>query len=257
MRSAKPYILLTNDDGIYAMGIYALWEAITPLGEVAIVAPDTEKSAVGHAITIADPIRTQPVNRRSGFEGVAVTGTPADCVKIAVRSLLDRKPDLIISGINAGANVGNNIIYSGTVSAATEGTMLGIPSIAVSLNSFKGRHWESAQKYARLFAARTLERSLPPGTLLNINVPDLPLEEIRGIKPARQGHVYFEDRFDKREDPRGRRYYWMTGEIVDPSEGEEADSVLLHQGYATVTPIHYQLTHEAFLQELNTWELDD
>ncbi|NOZ74202.1 MAG: 5'/3'-nucleotidase SurE [FCB group bacterium] len=253
----KPYILVTNDDGIYAPGIYALWEAMTTLGEVTVVAPDTEKSAVGHAITIVDPIRTQPVNRRSGFQGFAVTGTPADCVKIAVRSLLDRKPDLIISGINAGANVGNNIIYSGTVSAATEGTMLGIPSIAVSLNSFQGEHWETAQKFARLFASQTLKRSIPVGTLLNVNIPDRAINDIRGIRPARQGQVYFKDRFEKREDPRGRVYYWMTGEIVDPSESEQDDSVLLHKGYVTVTPIHYQLTHESFLTELDSWELDD
>ncbi len=257
MKNNKPFILITNDDGIFAPGIYALWEAMTTLGDVAVVAPDTEKSAVGHAITIADPIRTQPVTRRSGFKGYAVTGTPADCVKIAVRSLLDRTPDLIISGVNAGANVGNNIIYSGTVSAATEGTMLGIPSIAISLNSFRGDHWETAQKYALLFATKTLDHSLPRGTLLNVNVPDLSEEEIRGIRLARQGQVYFKDWFEQREDPRGRRYYWMTGEIVDPSEGDSADSVLLQRGFVTVTPIHYQLTHESFLKDMESWGLND
>ncbi len=255
--ATKPYILITNDDGIFAAGIYALWEAMTDIGDVIVVAPDSEKSAVGHAITIADPIRTQPVTRRSGFTGFAVTGTPADCVKIAVRSLLDRKPDLIISGINSGANVGNNIIYSGTVSAATEGTMLGIKSMAISLEGFRGKHWETAQAFARILAKKVLNNPLPWGTLINVNVPDIAQNEIQGIQVARQGNVFFHDRFEEREDPRGRHYYWMTGESVDPSKADDADNVLLEQGFVTVTPIHYQLTNDAFLDELNTWGLND
>jgi len=145
----QPKILITNDDGIYAPGIFALWEALDALGDVTIVAPDTEKSAVGHAITISDPIRIQEITRRDGFEGSAVKGTPADCVKIAVQGIMKSPPDVIVSGINAGANVGNNIIYSGTVSAATEGTMLNIPSMAISLDAVKGGNYEPAKTMAQ------------------------------------------------------------------------------------------------------------
>ena len=142
MNNKKPKILLTNDDGIYSKGIYALWEAMNEIGEVTVLAPNTEKSAVGHSITISDPIRIEPCTQHGNFKGYAVNGTPADCVKIAIGSFLDKKPDIVVSGINVGANVGANILYSGTVSAAAEGTMLGVPSIAFSLNTFKANNYE-------------------------------------------------------------------------------------------------------------------
>jgi len=246
--------LVTNDDGIHAPGIFALWEAMREIGDVTVVAPDTEKSAVGHAITISDPIRIQKVIRHDGFEGFAVKGTPADCVKIAVRALMDTQPDIVISGINLGANVGNNIIYSGTVSAATEGTMLNIPSLAVSLDAIKGGDLNPAKKVAVKVVRKILQKGLPTGTLLNVNVPNLPGNKIRGYKITRQGNVYFKDWFETREDPRGRLYYWMTGEIVDPNNGPGFDSHAIQNGFVSITPIHYQLTNMPFLNELETWD---
>ena len=255
--NSQPKILITNDDGIYAPGIFALWEAMDALGDVIIVAPDSEKSAVGHAITISDPIRIQKVTRRDGFEGYAVKGTPADCVKIAVQGILDSPPDIIISGINAGANVGNNIIYSGTVSAATEGTMLKIPSIAISLDAVRGGNYEPAKTVAQRVVNQVLDRELPEGVLLNVNVPNIPFAEIQGTKITRQGNIYFKDWLDGREDPRGHQYYWMTGEIVDPDNDDNCDGVALSQGFVSITPIHYQLTCESFLDSLEQWTFNE
>ncbi len=253
----KPRILITNDDGIFAPGIFALWEAMDALGDVYIVAPDTEKSAVGHAITISDPIRYQPVSRRDGFEGFAVSGTPADCVKIAVHGIMDAEPDVIISGINSGANVGNNIIYSGTVSAATEGTMLNIPSIAISLDALVDGNFEPAKTIAQQVVQKVLEKGLPQGVLLNVNVPNIPMAEIMGVKITRQGNIYFKDWFDGRESPRGHQYYWMTGKIINPDEDPNHDGVALSDGYVSITPIHYQLTCDSFLPDLKEWTFND
>ncbi len=253
----QPKILITNDDGIYAPGIFALWEAMDALGDVVVVAPDTEKSAVGHAITISDPIRIQEITRREGFKGYAVKGTPADCVKIAVQGILDSPPDIVISGINAGANVGNNIIYSGTVSAATEGTMLKIPSIAISLDAVRGGNYEPAKTVAQRVVHQVLDRGLPEGVLLNVNVPNIPITDIQGIKITKQGNIFFKDWFEGREDPRGHQYYWMTGKIVDPDSDENCDGVALSQGYVSITPIHYQLTCESFLEPLEQWTFDE
>jgi 5'-nucleotidase len=249
----KPSILISNDDGIYAAGIIALWEAMQDMGDVTVVAPDTEKSAVGHAITISDPIRIKKIKSRNGYGGYAVKGTPADCVKIAGRALLKRPPDIVISGINHGANVGTNIIYSGTVSAATEGTMLNIPSVAISLNSIKGGDFEPAKHVARQVVKAVLKNELPQGILLNVNVPNVPHEEIKGYKITRQGNIFFKDRFEKREDPRGQLYYWMTGEIIDEDSDLIFDGTALQKNYISVTPIHYQLTNEPFISKLKKW----
>ncbi len=246
-------ILVTNDDGIFAPGIYALWEAMQEIGEVTIVAPDTEKSAVGHAITITDPIRVQQIHRRNGFEGFAVKGTPADCVKIAGRSLMKTPPDIVVSGINSGANVGSNIIYSGTVSAATEGTILGIPSVAISLNSIKGGDMTASQKVAKIVVKKVLENGLPQGILLNVNVPNIPLDNIKGYRITKQGKLVFKDRFEKREDPRGKFYYWMKGEIINDTNSD-TDGFAIQNDYISITPIHYQLTEESFLKTLKSWE---
>ena len=248
-------ILVTNDDGIYTDGIYWLWEAVKDFGNALVVAPDTEKSAVGHAITITNPLRTKYVNRRGGFSGYAVNGTPADCVKIAVRSILKSPPDLVVSGINYGANVGTNVIYSGTVSAATEGTIFGIPSIAVSIDSHHPKDFKSAMDTTQNTLKKVLKFGLPEGTLLNINVPDIPDEKIKGTRITTQGNSYFKDRFEKREDPRGNIYYWMTGESVDPDSSGNTDNRALKDGYISVTPIHYRLTNESFMSDLESWEI--
>jgi 5'-nucleotidase len=248
-------ILVTNDDGIYTDGIYWLWEAVKDFGNVLVVAPDTEKSAVGHAITITNPLRTKHVNRRGGFSGYAVNGTPADCVKIAVRSILKSPPDLVVSGINYGANVGTNVIYSGTVSAATEGTFLGIPSVAVSIDSHHPEDFKPAMDITQNTLNKVLEFGLPEGTLLNVNVPDIPGAMIKGTRITTQGNAYFKDRFEKREDPRGNIYYWMTGESIDPDSSGNTDNWALKDGYISVTPIHYKLTNETFMSDLESWEI--
>ena len=248
-------ILVTNDDGIYTDGIYWLWEAVKDFGNVLVVAPDTEKSAVGHAITITNPLRTKHVNRRGGFSGYAVNGTPADCVKIAVQSILKSPPDLVVSGINYGANVGTNVIYSGTVSAATEGTFLGIPSVAVSIDSHHPEDFKPAMDITQNTLNKVLKFGLPEGTLLNVNVPDIPGAMIKGTRITTQGNAYFKDRFEKREDPRGNIYYWMTGESIDPDSSGNTDNRALKDGYISVTPIHYKLTNESFMSDLESWEI--
>ncbi len=250
----RPSILVTNDDGIFAPGIYALWEAMREIGEVTVVAPDTEKSAVGHAITITDPIRVQQIHRKNEFAGFAVKGTPADCVKIAGRSLMKTPPDIVVSGINSGANVGSNIIYSGTVSAATEGTILGIPSIAISLNSIIGGDMTASQKVAKTVVQKVLENGLPTGILLNVNIPNIPENSIKGYRITKQGKVVFKDHFEKREDPRGKLYYWMKGEIINDNNSD-TDGFAIQNKFVSVTPIHYQLTAESFLSTLKSWDL--
>ncbi|MED5316353.1 MAG: 5'/3'-nucleotidase SurE [Candidatus Neomarinimicrobiota bacterium] len=247
---SKPKILITNDDGIFAPGIYALWEAMQEVGQTTVVAPDTEQSAVGHAITLSDPLRVEGIHRTGGFKGFAVSGTPADCAKIAIRSLMDKKPDVLISGINRGANLGNNIIYSGTVSAATEGTMLGIPSVAISINSFNSDEFRGAKETAIKVVHYLTNNTLPSGTLLNVNVPYCPPEEIKGIKVTRQGNQYFQDDFDQRKDPRGRTYYWMKGKIVDDDQELYYDSKAVCDGYVSITPIHFQMTNESYFTKL-------
>ena len=247
---SKPKILITNDDGIFAPGIYALWEAMQEVGKTTVVAPDTEQSAVGHAITLSDPLRVEGIHRTGGFEGFAVSGTPVDCAKIAIRSLMDKKPDVLVSGINRGANLGNNIIYSGTVSAATEGTMLGIPSVAISINSFNSDEFRGAKETAIKVVHYLINNTLPSGTLLNVNVPYCPPEEIRGIRITRQGHQYFQDDFDQRTDPRGRTYYWMKGKIVDDDQELYYDSKAVRDGYVSITPIHFQMTNESYFTKL-------
>jgi len=251
----KPLILVTNDDGIYAPGIYALWEAMLLVGDIFVVAPETEKSAVGHAITISDPIRVREIKRRQGFAGYAVNGTPADCVKLAVKALMDRKPDIVISGINSGANVGTSLMYSGTVSAATEGTILAIPSIAISLGSLTSTDFSYSGKVAVTIVKAVLKNGLPQGTLLNVNVPAVPEKLIKGYKITRQGDLHYLEGFDRREDPRGRVYYWMTGQIVEPVGQSDGDSRALSENWISVSPVHYRLTNDEFLDDLENRNL--
>jgi len=249
-------ILVTNDDGIYSSGIYALWDIAKEFGDVTVVAPNTEKSAVGHAITLSDPIRIQKVKRANGFAGFSVNGTPADSVKIAVKSIMDSRPDLIISGINAGANVGQNLLYSGTISAATEGTFLGIPSIAISLNSYEMCDFSGAKKVASKIVNAVLQNGLPRGTLLNVNVPSIPEPNYLGYKITKQGGLYFKDNFEKREDPHGRQYYWMTGVIENPDSDIQWDGFALKKGYVSITPLHLKMTNIDIINELSEWELN-
>ena len=255
MNNKKPRILLTNDDGIYSKGIYALWEAMNEIGEVTVLAPNTEKSAVGHAVTISDPLRIEPYSRHENFKGYAVNGTPADCVKIAIGSFLDKVPNIIVSGINAGSNMGTNILYSGTVSAAAEGTMLGVPSIAFSLNTFNTDNYELSKEVAIKMTKSVLDHGLPNGTLLNVNIPKCEISECQGYKITSQGDEYFLDDFQKREDPRGRIYYWMSGKIVNNDTSNEQDGYAIANNWVSVTPIQYKLTDHKFIDDLKSWKL--
>lgn len=248
-------ILLTNDDGINAKGLSALRDSIREIADVTVVAPETEQSAVGHAITISDPLRVREVEKDSEFFGYAVNGTPADCVKIAVRAILKDPPDMVISGINLGANIATNVIYSGTVSAATEGTILGIPSIAVSLATFVSPDFTPAASFARKIAFSVYEKGLPEGTLLNVNIPNLPEDKIKGVVFTRQGSSRFREEFDKRTDPRGHIYYWQGGEMLFYDEDSDADSGVIRKDMVSITPIHYDLTDYKFLEELKKWEI--
>ena len=251
----KPSILISNDDGIFAPGIYALWEAMSEIGDTIVVAPNTEKSAVGHAITISDPIRIEEVKRSNGFKGFSVNGTPADSVKIAVKSIMENKPDIIISGINAGANVGQSLLYSGTISAASEGSLLGIPSIAISLDALRDMDFSTSKVVAKKIVNKVLEYGLPNETLLNVNIPKDTEGGIKGYQITYQGAIYFKDDFEKREDPRGRIYYWMTGDVKDTDTKLESDGVAIKEGYVSITPLQLQMTNFDFIEKLNEWSL--
>ena len=250
-------ILLTNDDGIHAPGLLALAKELKNDFNIHLVAPETEMSAVGHAITLNSPIRVQNIKKNGDFYGYAITGTPADCVKIAVQELIDEPVDMIISGINLGSNVGVNVLYSGTVSAATEGAFLGIRSVAVSLNTRLSPDFRFAARFLRWVIDYIDKIELNKGTALNINIPALPPTQIRGIVITRQGLSQYEEKFERRIDPRGNVYYWLTGEILMEEHIPDADEVVLKKDYITITPIHYDLTCLKEMERLKSSPLPD
>lgn len=254
----RPLILLSNDDGIDAPGIAALASALHDLGTLAVVAPAHEQSAVGHAITVRNPMRAHPwpVEVRGGpVWARAVTGTPADCVKLACQRLLPRYPDLVVSGINHGPNTAVNVIYSGTVSAATEAAILGVPSFAVSHCAWeRGADFEAAGIWARRIARQVLSAGLPPGVLLNVNVPAGAPGELRGIEITRQARARWEEEFEERLDPMRRPYYWLGGRFVNLDEGHDTDLHAVERGYVSVTPIHYDLTAYEALERIGAWD---
>lgn len=248
-------ILITNDDGFNARGIRALRAEISQAAAVIMVAPETEQSAVGHAITLSSPLKVRKVVEDGEFLGYAVNGTPADCVKIAVTVLLDKPPELVISGINQGGNMGTCVIYSGTVSAATEAATMGIPAMAVSLNSFESQDFSVAAAFARKIFPVVMEKGLPEGVSLNINVPAVPASEIKGAVVTRQGKSRVIETFDKRTDPRNNTYYWMAGEMEMNEAEEGTDCELVGKNYISITPIHYDLTHFKSLDTLKEWDI--
>lgn len=250
------HILLTNDDGIDSNGLFALYKTLVKLGEVTVVAPHVERSAVGHAITMNEPIRVIEFSRPDKFTGYAISGTPADCVKIAVKKLLRKKPDLVVSGINHGSNTATNVLYSGTVSAATEGVIMGIPSIASSLTSHDLKaNMNYAAQFTAQIAAKVLEKSLPPDTLLNINIPALEKSNIKGVVIARQGKGRYEEYFEQRFDLSGRAYYWLTGKKMNLDVDDDIDDVAVAHGKISVTPIQIDMTNYRFLEELKSWNI--
>lgn len=252
-------ILVTNDDGLWSPGIAALAAAVRPLGEVAIFAPDRERSAIGHAITMHHPLRVEevPLFPVEGVKAHVVNGTPSDCVKLGAEAILPRFPDLVVSGINLGPNLGTDVVYSGTVSGALEGVILGMPAIAVSLaTDTQAEDFTAAAKITALLVQRVLEHGLPADTLLNVNVPGLPVEEIAGVKVTHLGRRRYRNVFDRRTDPRGKVYYWMAGEVLDLDHDPEADTTAINDNLISVTPLRYDLTHRAFLPELRRWSLE-
>ena len=250
------HILLTNDDGIDANGLFALYKELKKIGEVTVVAPHIERSAVGHSITIHDPIRVTEFNRPEKFNGFAISGTPADCVKIAIKNLMRKKPDIVVSGINHGSNTATNVLYSGTVSAATEGVIMGVPSIASSITSFDFKADVSfAAEFTAKIAKLVMEKGLPPDTLLNLNIPNLKASQIKGVAVTRQGKGRYEEQFEQRTDLSGRAYYWLTGKKMNLDTDEDIDDVVVARNKISITPIHVDMTNHHFLEELRKWDL--
>jgi len=255
--SNKPLILITNDDGVTAPGIRALVKAMLPLGDVIVVAPDKPQSGMGHAITINSTLRLQELTQ-DGQREYACSGTPVDCVKLAMDKIVPRKPDLLVSGINHGANSSINVIYSGTMSAAVEGAIEGIPSIGFSLCNYAlEADFTAAAHYAAIVAKNVLEHGLPEGTCLNVNIPDVPLELLKGIKVCRQAKSMWQEEFDERKDPYGRKYYWLTGKFVNLDEGDDTDQWALENNYVSVVPTQYDLTAHNAIKELKKWEMEE
>lgn len=249
----KPLILVCNDDGIFSNGIKALADVADEFGDVEIIAPDRQQSAVGHSITISTPLRARSFRIDNRFNGQAVSGTPADSVKLAHNQLLNRKPDLVVSGINHGSNAGINILYSGTVSAATEGTILGYPSIAISCTDFdEDADLSGCRDAARKVIGYVLNHGLPKGVTLNLNAPSGPL---KGIKWVRQANSRYVEEFEGRIDPHNKSYYWMTGKFQLLDEDEDNDISVIEKGYASLTPIQYDLTAYSLLDDLRDIDL--
>jgi 5'-nucleotidase len=248
-------ILVVNDDGIHSRGIASLVQALKEVAEVTVVAPLTEQSAVGHSITMKIPLRIHRYFKGDDFFGYAVEGTPADCVKMGIRNILKETPDMVISGINNGSNAAVNLIYSGTVSAAREAAIMDIPAFAVSVDSHNVDDFTFAGKIARKFVGLVSEEGLPKGTLLNINVPDLPEEEIKGIKVTRQSMTRWDDSYEERIDPYGRKYYWLQGTMQEePNEDQEFDYFAVKAGYVSVTPVHFDLTDYDAYDKYKDWK---
>ena len=235
-------ILLTNDDGILAEGLIALYEELKGDFELSVVAPETEMSAVGHAITLSNPLRVRRFKRNGVFFGYGVSGTPADCVKIGVQEILQQRPDMIISGINLGSNVGINLLYSGTVSAATEGSFLGIPSVAISLNTKNDPDFGFSARFSRRLIQFVKENGVKEGIALNVNIPAIPEDQIKGISFTTQDLVRHRDRYEKRNDPRGNVYYWLASETPFEESIPNTDLMALKENRITITPITFDLT---------------
>lgn len=254
----EPLILITNDDGIQAGGIRALAQAMIPYGRVVVVAPDRAQSGMGHAVTINGILKMEPVH--FDVEGVEAawqtTGTPVDCVKLAIYEILGKKPDLLLSGINHGSNASINVIYSGTMSAAVEGAVEGIPSIGFSLlNHAADADFSACVPYVKQLSEQVLKRSLPEGTCLNVNFPNLETSQIKGLKVCRQSAGFWEDAFDKRTSPGGTPYFWMTGKFTNPDQGQDTDEWALRNRYVSVVPTQFDLTAHHAISTLNQWDL--
>jgi len=246
-------IFLTNDDSIYAKGLAALWSVFRDFAEVVVVAPDRERSASGHGITVNQPLRAERISMFDDSKAWVVNGTPADCVKLGIHCLLGKKPDLVISGINRGANLGIDVLYSGTVSGALEGLILGIPALAISVTDYQDPDYSYAAFFTRKLVSRLIEAGISKDTMLNINIPALPSEEICGVKITKLGKRKYVNSFEERIDPRGRSYYWLGGDvidIIDESSKIDTDVAAIKENKVSITPIHTDLTNYHAINEL-------
>ncbi len=248
--------LLTNDDGIYARGLIAMKHELERYGHVTVIAPITEQSAVGHTITIADPIKVKPVQRGGEFFGHGITGSPADCVKLGISCIMKPKPDLVISGINRGENIGINALYSGTVSAATEALILGFAGIAISVDEYIDPDYSAASIFVARLAYKLTLKGIKLPFALNINCPSTTIEHVKGVRITKQGESRFTDKFVKRQDPRGNVYYWQAGRTKIVDDGDDTDAVCLKKGMISITPIHYRLGWTGGIESLEAVDLE-
>ncbi len=257
--SKKPLILVINDDGITAPGIRTLISVMKTIGEVVVVAPDGPQSGMGHAITINSTLHLEKVTIDDGNQlEYSCSGTPADCVKLGIRQVLDRRPDICVSGINHGSNASINVIYSGTMSAALEAGIEGIPAIGFSLCDYNwNADFEACKAPIKTITENVLKHGLNDGVVLNVNIPNLKKEDLKGIKICRQARANWEEEFDKRQTPFGKDYYWLTGKFVNLDKGEDTDQWALDNGYVSVVPVQFDLTAHQSIQQLNTWELNN
>lgn len=250
-------ILVSNDDGIDSPGISALVKSLQEIAEVIVVAPQHEQSAVGHAITMKIPLRVTPYYKNGNFFGYAVDGTPADCVKMGIRNIVKERPDLVISGINNGSNAAINIIYSGTVSAAREAAIMDVPSIAISVASHQVLDFSFSSKVAKMLSLEVHKRGLPIGTMLNVNVPNLPEDQIAGIVVTKQGKSKWDDIYEMRIDPYGRNYYWLTGNLMDVDQSIDLDQAAIKNNYVSVSPIHFDLSDYQTFDKMKEWKIEN
>lgn len=258
---AKPLILVTNDDGITAPGLRALIRFMMELGEVVVVAPDSPQSGMGHAITIDNTLYIKKIKvdlENGANEEYSCSGTPADCVKLGLQELLGRKPDLCVSGINHGSNSSINVIYSGTMSAAIEAGIEGIPAIGFSLCDYSwNANFEASKEAVQKIVREALRNGIPNGVVLNVNIPKTDNKEPKGIKICRQARANWKEKFDKRTNPSGKEYYWLTGEFELLDKGEDTDEYALSQDYVSVVPTQFDLTAHHAIQHINNWKLND
>ena len=256
MEKLEKLILVTNDDSVNAKGIQSLVEIASKHGRVVVVAPDKPQSGMGHAITLNDPIRLNRVGMFGDVEAYASSGTPVDCVKLAIYEVLHRKPDLVLSGINHGENSSTNVLYSGTMSAAIEGAMEGIPSIGFSLADFApDADFEACQYFGAQLLTQFIQSPISASVCLNVNVPKLKISEIQGIQVCKQAHAYWADRFERRKDQFGREYFWLSGEFADVDQRPDTDLQALKNGFVSVVPTHFDLTAYETLQQMKNWKL--
>lgn len=255
--NSKPTILITNDDGINAPGIRALISVMAEIGEVIVVAPDSPQSAMGHAITINNTLYLNEISTKDAkIKEYSCSGTPVDCVKLAVNEILKKKPDLCVSGVNHGSNSSINVIYSGTMSAAVEAGIEGIPAIGFSLLDYDwNANFEHIKPFIKKIALEVLEKKLPEGVVLNVNFPKFSSESIKGIKICRQAKAIWMEKFDKRQTPYGKDYYWLTGEFINQDQGEDTDEWALSNGFISIVPVQFDLTAYTAIQEMNSWNL--